>query len=189
MINVIIFGAPGVGKGTQCAMLSEKLQLVHISTGDLIRKEIAEKTPVGVKAEEIINQGLLLDDLTISSIFSNELKRHPKSKGFLFDGYPRTVNQAEILDAMLAKMNLKLNGFINLVLPVEESIKRILKRAEIEGRGDDTPEVLRSRLDEYSMKTAPVAEYYLRKGISYDIDGTGDVAEINKTIIRTILRI
>lgn len=186
MINIIISGAPGAGKGTQCKLLSERLGLIHISTGDLIRNEIALATPLGIKAEKIISQGLLLDDITISEVFSNELKRHSGSAGFLFDGYPRTVNQAVILDNMFMEMRLKLNGFINLVLHFDEAVKRIMKRSALEGRVDDNLETVRSRLDEYTAKTAPVREYYIEKGISYDIEGVGNVEEINQKIVKTI---
>jgi len=187
MKNIVIFGAPGAGKGTQCKMLSEKLGLIHISTGDLIRKEIAEESEVGIKAREIISKGLLLDDTTVSEIFINALKKHLNSPGFLFDGYPRTVKQAEILEEILKDLNMEVNLFIELTLSPDEAVKRLLKRAEIEGRIDDNPETVRSRFEEYNRKTAPVRDHYIRKGIYKNIEGTGKIEDINSLIVKLIL--
>lgn len=186
MINVIIFGMPGAGKGTQCSLISERLGLTHISTGDLVRKEIADKTVVGIEAESIINKGLLLDDTIISKIFLNELKKHENGKGFLFDGYPRTVKQAQMLYDMLKELNLKPNLFIEIVLPVETAVKRILKRAEIEGRSDDREETVVARINEYNKKTSPVKDYFIQKGIYNSVEGVGTVEEINKMITTLI---
>jgi adenylate kinase len=188
MKNIVIFGAPGAGKGTQCKILSEKLGLIHISTGDLIRKEISEKSEVGIKAEAIISKGLLLDDATVSSIFLNALKKHLNSPGFLFDGYPRTVKQAEILEKILKDLGLEITIFVEITLSAEEAVKRLLKRAEIEGRIDDNPETVRARFEEYNRKTAPVRDHYIRKGIYKNIEGTGKIEDINGLIIEIILQ-
>jgi len=187
MKNIVIFGAPGAGKGTQCKLLSEKLGLIHISTGDLIRKEISEKSDIGIKAETIISKGLLLDDATVSSIFLNALKKHLNSPGFLFDGYPRTVKQAEILEEILKDLNMEVNLFIELTLSPDEAVKRLLKRAEIEGRSDDNPETVRARFEEYNRKTAPVRNHYIKKGIYKGIEGVGKIEDINGLIVKIIL--
>jgi adenylate kinase len=186
MKNIVIFGAPGAGKGTQCKLLSEKLGLIHISTGDLIRKEISEKSDIGIKAETIISKGLLLDDATVSSIFLNALKKHLNSPGFLFDGYPRTVKQAEILEEILKDLGLEITIFIEITLSSDEAVKRLLKRAEIEGRIDDNPETVRSRFEEYNRKTAPVRDHYIKKGIYKNIEGTGKIGDINSLIVKLI---
>jgi adenylate kinase len=188
VINVIIFGMPGAGKGTQCSLISERIGLVHISTGDLIRKEISEKTEIGKEAESIINKGLLLDDSIISKIFLNEFKKHEKGKGFLFDGYPRTVKQAQMLNDMLNELNLKPNLFIEIVLPVEVAVKRILKRAQIEGRSDDREETVVARIAEYNKKTSPVKDYFIEKGIYNSVEGIGSVEEINNRITNIIIK-
>lgn len=188
MKNIVIFGAPGAGKGTQCKILSEKLGLIHISTGDLIRKEIAEKSAVGIKAETLISKGLLLDDTTVSEIFIHALKKHLNSPGFLFDGYPRTVKQAEILEDILKELGLEITIFIELTLSPDEAVKRLLKRAEIEGRIDDNPETVRARFEEYNRKTAPVRDHYIRKGIYKGIEGVGKIEEINGLITAIILQ-
>ncbi|HNW81303.1 MAG TPA: adenylate kinase [bacterium] len=182
-MNIVIFGVPGAGKGTQCKLLSERLGLVHISTGDLIRSEIAEKSEIGIKAENIINSGKLLDDITVFEIFSKKLHNSLQKRGVLFDGFPRTLKQAEMLDDLLVSMNMKLDHFIELMLTENESVSRILKRASIEGRTDDNPETVKSRFQEYTLKTAPIAGYYRKKGIGFSINGTGTVEEVYNRIV------
>ncbi|MGI6394848.1 MAG: adenylate kinase [bacterium] len=179
MVNSIIFGAPGAGKGTQCKMLSESLGLIHISTGVLIREEIAKGSEIGIRAKLIIEKGFLLDDETVSKIFLNSLKRHPDSPGFLFDGFPRTAKQTVMLENILNDLNMELNFFIELTLPTDEAVKRLLKRAEIEGRSDDNLKTVKARFEEYNEKTAPVKDYYVKKGIYRSVDGAGKAEEVN----------
>lgn len=186
MINIVIFGVPGAGKGTQCKLLSERLGLVHISTGDLIRAEIAERSDVGIKAENIINSGKLLDDITVFEIFSKKLRNSLQKKGILFDGFPRTIKQAEMLDDLLTSMKMKVDHFIELALTENESVSRILKRASIEGRADDNPETVKSRFQEYTLKTAPIAGHYKKKNISMSIDGSGTVEDVYDRIVKAL---
>jgi len=186
MINISLFGVPGAGKGTQAKLLSEKLNLVHISTGDIIRKEIRKKSPVGMEAEEIINKGMLLDDYIISRMFRNEIERIKNPAGILIDGFPRTVVQAELLDDILSSFNYRLDALIELVISEEESIERLLKRAEVEGRTDDNRETIKNRFTEYRSKTAPVTDYYNKRGLYFGIDGNGDIKDINLCILEVI---
>lgn len=185
-MNIAIFGVPGAGKGTQCKLLSERLDLVHISTGDLIRNEIAERSETGIKAEKIINSGKLLDDGTVFEMFSKKLHASQNRKGVLFDGFPRTLKQAEMLDELLKSMGTELHRFIDIVLSEEESVERILKRAAIEGRADDNPETVRSRFQEYNLKTAPISGHYSKMGISVSIEGNGSVEEVYNRIVKAL---
>jgi adenylate kinase len=186
MINIALFGVPGAGKGTQSKLLSEKLGLIHISTGEIIRREIEAGTDCGKKAEEIIARGELLADEIIFNMFENELKRLMNPAGFLFDGFPRTVKQAELLNEHLSMLNLKLNTLIELLISEEESLRRLMKRAEIEGRIDDDPEVIRERFRQYKSKTAPIADYYKKKNLYIGIDGLRSIEDINQEIIENI---
>jgi adenylate kinase len=186
MINISLFGVPGAGKGTQAKLLSQRLNLVHISTGDMIREEIKKRSPVGIEAEEIINRGELLDDYIISRMFRNELERIKKPDGFLIDGYPRTIVQAEILEDILNSFNYRLDALIELVITEEISIERLLQRAETEGRSDDNRDTIANRFTEYRSKTAPITDYYNRKGIYFGIDGIGSVKEINDRIMKVL---
>lgn len=185
-MNIAIFGVPGAGKGTQCKLLSLRLNLEHISTGDLIRNEIAMKSETGIKAEKIINSGKLLDDETVFEMFSKKLHASFDRNGILFDGFPRTLNQAEMLDNLLKSVGTELHRFVDIILSEEESVERILKRAAIEGRADDNPETVRSRFMEYNLKTAPISGYYRNHGISVSIDGSGSVEEVYGRIVKAI---
>lgn len=186
MINIAIFGVPGAGKGTQCKLLSSKLDLVHISTGDLIRKEISDKTTIGIEIQKIINAGILVSDSIVSEMFGKKMRNSLKSNGFLLDGFPRTLEQARMLNEIFASLNLKLDAFVELILTEKESTERILKRAEIEGRLDDNPETLKSRFKEYESKTAPIADYYKKKGLFTSVDGTGTIEEVFERILKVI---
>lgn len=186
MINIALFGVPGAGKGTQAQLLAKNFGLCHISTGELIRKEIKGGTELGKKAKSIIDQGGLLDDQIISDMFKSELKKSLGGAGFLFDGYPRTLNQAHIFDAMLKELGLKLDCMVELLLSEEESTARILKRAEIEGRSDDNPATIKARFEEYRSKTAPIADHYKELGLYKSLDGRGSIEDIQKNIVDII---
>jgi len=186
MINIALFGVPGAGKGTQSKLLSEKLGLVHISTGEIIRREIQSGSDCGNKAQKIIGRGELLADDIIFKMFEKELKRLMNPAGFLFDGFPRTVNQAEFLNELLSTLNLKLDALMELFITEEESLKRLMKRAKIEDRLDDDPEAIRERFRQYELKTAPIADYYKKKDLYIRIDGFRDIHEINNDIIEHI---
>jgi len=186
MINIALFGVPGAGKGTQSKLLSEKLGLIHISTGEIIRREIQSGTDCGKKAKEIITRGELLADDIIFKMFEKELQRLMNPAGFLFDGFPRTVKQAKLFNDLLSTLNLKLDALMELLISEEESLKRLMKRAEIEGRLDDNPEVIRERFRQYKSKTAPIADYYKKKNLYIRIDGLRSIEEINQEIVENI---
>ncbi len=190
MLNIALFGPPGAGKGTQSKMLLEKYNLVYISTGDMLREEIAEETELGLKAKDIINRGNLAPDEIIVQIIEKKIRTNTDVKGFLFDGFPRTVVQAYILEGLLNKFNTSLSCMLSLEVPKDELKKRLIERGKNSGRDDDNEEVINNRLKEYDKKTAAVARFYQQKDIYKPINGMGaieDVAErINKPIEEVI---
>ena len=178
MLNIVIFGPPGSGKGTQSKKIIEKYGLKHISTGNLLREEIASGSELGNRIKEKIDKGKLISDELITDILNNELDKIGEVPGVIFDGYPRTVNQAEILDDILAGRGTEVSIMINLEVDEEELIERLLKRAEIMGRADDTIDVIKKRLEVYHKKTEPVIDFYKEKGIFRGIDGSGSIEDI-----------
>ena len=178
MLNIALFGPPGAGKGTQSKMLVEKYNLAYISTGDILRAEIAEGTELGFQAKDIIKKGGLVPDEIIVQIIEERITSNTEVNGFLFDGFPRTTVQAYILEGLLLKLNTKLDCMLSLTVPNDNLKRRLLKRAETENRSDDTEEVINVRLEEYETKTAPVAEFYKEKEIYHPIDGIGDIDTI-----------
>ncbi|MCH7227661.1 adenylate kinase [Haloferula sp. A504] len=178
MLNIALFGPPGAGKGTQSERLIEEHKLFYISTGDLLRKELKEKTRLGLEAQEIIASGGLVSDEIIVQIIEQTITDNPDSGGFLFDGFPRTYIQAYILDGLMMKLNTSLHCLISLEVPEEESVRRLLDRGKTSGRSDDNETVIRNRLREYREKTLPVLNFYRDKGICHDVDGTGTVEEV-----------
>lgn len=184
MKNIVIFGAPGAGKGTQSDFIVEKYNLTHISTGDLLRKEIADKTPLGLRIKSIMDAGQLVSDDIVVEMIDNAIARD--TKGILFDGFPRTVAQAETLDRLLAKHGRTLTCMIRLDVPREELIRRMLERAKVSGRSDDNEETIKNRLVEYENKTLPVASYYEKQGKEVAINGLGDIQRISQDIASAI---
>lgn len=177
---------PGAGKGTQAKKIVEKYNLAHLSTGDMIRKEIAEGTELGKIAEEIIARGELLSDEFVVRLIENSMAQHRGVNGFLFDGFPRTVAQAEILDRMLEKEGTPLKGLICIHVPFEELKRRMLERAKIEGRADDNEEAIAKRFREYNDKTVHVANHYKKKGVHIDVEGNCPVEEVFNAITKAI---
>jgi len=186
MINIALFGPPGAGKGTQSQYLLEKYDLVYISTGDMLRKEIKEKTEIGRKVKKIIDSGGLVADEYIVKLIEDVIKQNKDRTGFLFDGFPRTYVQAYILDGLLQKMHTKLTCMVSLEAPKEVLVDRLLARAIKDNRVDDTAEVINVRLQEYEKKTIPVADYYDKKGIYYPIDGLGSIEEVSNRVINGV---
>ena len=184
MLNIVLFGAPGAGKGTQSDLLVEKYKLNHISTGDLLRKEIADQTELGKRIKGIMDSGSLVSDDIVVEMIDNAIAKD--TQGILFDGFPRNVAQAEILDKLLAKHGRKLTCMVSLDVPREELIRRMLERAKVSGRSDDNEETIKNRLKEYEAKTLPVASYYEGKGLHVKVNGFGDVKEISANIIAEI---
>ncbi len=186
MFNIALFGPPGAGKGTQSKKLIEKYNLAYISTGDILREEMNQGTQLGKKAKNVIERGELVSDDIIVQIIEKKLKTNTQVNGFLFDGFPRTIVQAYILEGLLLKLNTSLSCMISLEVPHDELMKRMMERSKKENRSDDTKEVINNRLKEYKNKTVPVANFYEEKGIYYAIDGVGKVNEIFKRITDTI---
>ncbi|MDR2890330.1 MAG: adenylate kinase [Alistipes sp.] len=179
MINIVLFGAPGAGKGTQATRLAQKYNLNHISTGDIIRAEIRGETPLGLKVKEAISRGELAPDQVVIEIIENYVRTHRDVDGNIFDGFPRTTPQAEAFDEILAGNGLRIDMMLELVVPEEELVKRILLRGAESGRADDADEnVIRNRIDVYNAQTAPVAEYYRTQGKYTAIPGSGPVDDI-----------
>lgn len=187
MFNLILFGPPGSGKGTQSEKLIAKYGLNHLSTGDLLRSEIATKTPLGLEAKNIMDKGQLVPDEVVIGMISSELDANPTAKGFLFDGFPRTGAQAKALDNLLELKEASINVMLALDVSEEELVKRLLKRGETSGRSDDTNEhVIRARITEYHNKTAIVAEYYRQFNKVVLIKGEGSVDDIFAALSKEI---
>lgn len=179
MINLVLFGPPGSGKGTQATQLAEKYQLLHISTGDLFRYELGNNTPLGIKAKEYMSKGELVPDEVTMGMLRNKVEAHPDVQGFIFDGVPRTVAQAKILDEMLSEKGSGVAALIALVVPEEEIVKRLLLRGATSGRADDSEEsIIRKRFGVYQSETSPVYSYYAQTGKSHEVDGLGTIEEI-----------
>lgn len=179
MFNLILFGPPGSGKGTQSERLIAKYGLKHLSTGDLLRSEIAAKTPLGMEAKKIMDKGQLVPDEVVIGMISSALETNPQAKGFLFDGFPRTVAQAEALDKLLKLKGTQINAMISLLVTEEELVKRLLNRGLTSGRSDDTnEEVIRARITEYRNKTSVVADYYQQFDKLAEIKGEGSIDDI-----------
>ncbi len=179
MLNLVLFGPPGAGKGTQSQKLIEKHNLIHLSTGDLLRSEIANGTELGLEAKKLMDAGLLVPDAVVIGMISAKLDANKDAKGFIFDGFPRTVAQAEALDILLASKNAPISGMVALEVNDNELEKRLLHRGKESGRPDDAnPEVIRKRIKEYNDKTTPVAGYYKAQDKFKSINGIGSVEEI-----------
>ncbi len=183
MLNLVLFGPPGAGKGTQSQKLIDKYQLVHLSTGDILRSEIAQGTTLGGEAKKLMNQGMLVPDEVVIRMISNKLDSNPNAKGFIFDGFPRTVAQAEALDELLETKSSSISGMIALEVNDDELEKRLLMRGKQSGRPDDAnPEVIHNRIVEYNSKTTPVANYYKEQNKFTSINGIGTIDEIFSSI-------
>lgn len=189
MLNIALFGPPGAGKGTQSKKLLEKYNLTYISTGDMLRTEIAEGSDLGMKAKSIIASGGLVDDELIVQLIEKKIKTNPQSKGILFDGFPRTVVQAYILEGLLLKLNTSLSAMISLEVPEQELIDRLLLRAKTSGRTDDSLDVIKVRLTEYENKTKPVSKFYNEKNRYYPLNGVGELDAIFDSIVEVIEKV
>ncbi|MBO9617439.1 MAG: adenylate kinase [Niabella sp.] len=179
MFNLILFGPPGSGKGTQSDRLVEKYGLIHLSTGNLLRSEIAEKTPLGIEAKNFMDKGQLVPDEVVIGMIDNSLEQHREAKGFLFDGFPRTANQAKALDKLLQLKKTAIHSVLALDVSEDELVKRLLERGKTSGRSDDTSEeVIRKRFAVYQQETTAVADHYKALHRFKTIPGEGTVEDI-----------
>ena len=182
MLNIALFGPPGAGKGTQSEILIEKYKLFYISTGDILRKEIAEGSALGLEARSIIAAGGLVSDEIIVQIIEKTIQSNPNANGFLFDGFPRTYIQAYILEGLMIKLNTALNCLISLEVDEEISVHRLMERGKQSGRMDDNEKVIRNRLGEYNEKTLPVLNFYKEKGNYFPVDGSQSIEQVSADI-------
>lgn len=186
MLNLVIFGPPGSGKGTQAQKLIEKYKLVHISTGDILRSEVAAQTKLGIEAKKIMDAGELVPDNIVIGMIQKKLEEHKDGPGFIFDGFPRTVEQARELRKALTDYDERVTMMIALQVPREELMKRLVKRGAESGRSDDNEETINNRIDVYERQTVPVTYYYEKMHKYVPVDGMGTVDQIFKRIVTQI---
>jgi len=172
-MRIVLLGAPGSGKGTQAKLLVKELGIPHISTGDLLRTAIAEETELGLKAKEVMDKGDLVSDEIVLGMLKDRVLKDDAEKGFILDGFPRNLIQANMLEELFVELDMSLNYAVLIEVDADEVVGRIAKRAELEGRSDDTEEVVRNRLQVYEEQTAPVADSYQDKGVLTQLFGTG----------------
>lgn len=177
-MNVILLGPPGCGKGTQGGLLAKKLSIPKIATGDLLRSAVRDGTPLGSKAKEFMDQGLLVPDEVILGLIEEVLERDEARNGVIMDGFPRTVAQAEAVDRLLQKRSASVDHVLSFTVSDEQLIQRMMGRAQQEGRSDDTPEAIKKRLQVFRDETAPVVAYYERQGLVTEIAGEGTVEHV-----------
>lgn len=190
MLNIVLFGPPGAGKGTQSLKLVEKYELIHLSTGDLLRSEIAAETELGLEAKKLMDKGELVPDEVVIGMIRNKVDANLNANGFIFDGFPRTVAQALALDNMLNEKDLGISKMLALVVDEDELTRRLLERGKVSGRADDqNKEVIKNRVVEYYKKTAPVASYYQEQNKYVDIVGIGSIDDIFQKLVDAIAHI
>lgn len=178
MFNIVIFGPPGAGKGTQSQLIIDKYKLTHLSTGDILRGEIAGKTPLGLEAKKLIEKGELVPDEIVIKMVKSKIENTKGQRGFIFDGFPRTIEQAEALDQLLAEKGTSISVMISLEVNEDELVGRLLKRCEEEGRTDDNIEVIRNRIRVYNNVTCLVCDYYNQTGRFRAVNGKGSIEDI-----------
>lgn len=186
MLNLIIFGPPGAGKGTHSAKLVEKYELAHISTGDIFRSEISNQTELGMKAKSYMDKGALVPDEVVLGMLFSVMERMGNKKGFVFDGFPRTLVQAQKFDEMLGTRNMPVSVVISLEVGDEELVRRLVKRGLESGRSDDTEEVIRQRLEVYNQQTKPLLDYYSKGNLLRTVHGIGSIDEIFLDVCKVV---
>lgn len=186
-MKLLIMGPPGVGKGTQAKIIKDKLRIAHISTGELLRQEIAEKTEVGIVAKRYIDQGKLVPDNFLFAIVNERLGQPDCRDGYILDGFPRTLNQANGLEKIMSSFDHSLDGAISLHADEDALVERLVKRGEDSGRSDDTSNIIRNRQKIYWQQTAPLLDFYEERGLLYNVNGLGEIKEITERIL-TIIR-
>jgi len=187
MLNIVLFGPPGSGKGTQSERLIKQFELIHLSTGDILRAQIAEKTKLGLEAKQIMDRGELVPDNVVVGMISGIIENNKNAKGFIFDGFPRTIAQAEALDEMLIIHSTKVNLLLMLDVEEEVLIKRLTLRGEKSGRKDDVDiNIIQNRINVYHSQTKPVLEYYKKQGKAFQIKGVQTEEDVYSDIIQVI---
>jgi adenylate kinase len=187
MLNIVLFGPPGAGKGTQSEKLIEKYQLVHLSTGDILRAEINNKTRLGIEAKTFMDKGALVPDEVVIGMIATKIDANIKAKGFIFDGFPRTTAQAIVLDKLLADRKISITCMLALEVEHNELVNRLLNRGLTSGRSDDqNPQIIENRITEYNNKTAPVIKFYELQGKFHSINGVGEIDEIFERLCKAI---
>ena len=190
MLNIVLFGPPGSGKGTQAENIIAKYNLVHLSTGDMLRGEIAAQTKLGMEAKKLMDKGELVPDLVVVGMIENKLAANPSAVGFVFDGFPRTVKQAEALDELLVRHNAPIKAVLSLHVGEDELTKRILLRGATSGRADDQNEtIVKNRVHEYRTKTEPLAKYYAAQGKLREVTGERAVEEVFASLCSEIEKV
>ncbi|MES2487926.1 MAG: adenylate kinase, partial [Bacteroidota bacterium] len=183
MKNIVLFGKPGAGKGTQAEFLRSRYNLIHISTGDVFRFNLKNDTPLGKEARTFMDAGDLVPDALTIKMLQDEVEKHPDTAGFLFDGFPRTVAQAEALDAFLISKGWQVDAVVGLEADDDVLVARLLERGKTSGRPDDQDEnLIRNRYQEYNDKTAPLTDFYAKQGKYFAVDGIGTIAEITERL-------
>lgn len=185
-MRIVLLGPPGSGKGTQAALLKERLDVPHISTGELLRAAVRDKTSLGMKAKAAMDAGELVSDELVLGLIEERMGAADVQSGYLLDGYPRNLSQARALDDVLGRLDLPVEKALALTVDEEQIVTRLARRAEEEGRSDDTEEVVRNRLAVYREQTAPVAGYYADKRLLVEVDGMGSIEEINQRLMAAL---
>lgn len=187
MLNLILFGPPGSGKGTQAAKLVDRYDLLHISTGDLFRHELGNNTDLGKKAREYMDRGELVPDEITIAMLRRKVEDHPEVNGYIFDGFPRTTNQAAALDDLLEELDQGISGLVMLEVSDQEIVDRLLERGKTSGRADDRDEsIIRNRIEVYRESTSPVFEFYAAQGKAHKVNGLGGIDEIAERLAQVI---
>jgi adenylate kinase len=187
MINIVLFGKPGAGKGTQADFLKAKYQLFHISTGDLFRHHISNKTELGTMAQSFMDKGDLVPDQVTIDMLKDAVENHPDARGFIFDGFPRTTKQAQALDQFLKEKSMQISATLALEADDDILVARLLNRGKTSGRSDDQDEEkIRNRFEEYNNKTAPLRDFYTAQGKFHSVNGIGSIEEITQRLTTLI---
>lgn len=187
MLNLVLFGPPGAGKGTQSTLLVDHYKLIHLSTGDLLRSEIAAGTELGLEAKQLMDKGALVPDAVVIGMIRSKIASNPSAGGFIFDGFPRTIPQAEALDNLLNEVGTSITAMLALEVEEEELVKRLLNRGKDSGRSDDQDvSIIRNRINEYNSKTAPVASYYNGQNKFKAVKGIGSIEEIFQSLCNAL---
>ncbi len=184
--GIVLLGAPGAGKGTQAVLLAEKLGVPHISTGDMLRAAVAAQSPVGLKAKAVMDAGQLVSDEIVIGIAEERLKADDAADGFILDGFPRTLGQAEALDRLLEGIGLRIDCCLAITVDTEGIVKRLLKRAEIEGRADDNEATIRERMRVYAVETEPLLGYYAARSLVREVPGMDSVPEVSDAMVAAL---